>query len=249
MNPYVIKPTDVIESVTVQEFNVANINQIKAKDSDLRDSSKPITFAAQYGGTWITFMRSGGFSEQEAKEIEANYHTMYKVSLEWSTAKQEQASKQGYLDVAFGLRVRTPLLKQVMLGYSKIPREAQEEARTVGNATQQSYGLLNNRAAIEVYEQVIRSPYRLDIFPIMHIHDAQYFLIRDNVKPLHYLNHILPKAMSWQELPEIQHPVVSLGGELDLFYPTWAQAITLPPSASEEDLIKLCKLHYQKVTQ
>ena len=41
--------------------------------------------------------------------------------------------------------------------------------------------------------------------------------------------------MSWQELPEIYHPDVRLGAELDLF-PDWANPITLPNNVSESEI-------------
>ena len=44
-----------------------------------------------------------------------------------------------------------------------------------------------------------------------------------------------------QELPEIQHPEVKLGAELDLFYKGWHQPITLPNSISQQEIINICK--------
>jgi DNA polymerase I len=246
---YVLKPNDVISKITVKEFNVANINQIQNKDEALRGKSKPVTFAAQYGGTYLTFMNNSGFSEEEAKSLEVNYNKLYHVSKTWSDNNITLASQQGYLDVAFGLRVRTPILKQVMLNTDKVPREALEEARTVNNAAQQSYGMLNNRAAIDVYKQVVNSKYRLDILPVMHIHDAQYFLVKDDIDVLYYINQALPKAMAWQELPEIQHPEVTLGGEIDIFYPSWAYKVTLPAFAPKEQIISICQKHNKLIKE
>lgn len=58
------------------------------------------------------------------------------------------------MEVAFGLRVRTPLLKQVVFGARGMPYEAAAEGRTAGNALGQSYGLLNNRAAVAFMKRV-----------------------------------------------------------------------------------------------
>ena len=44
--------------------------------------------------------------------------------------------------------------------------------------------------------------------------------------------------MEWQELDEIAHDEVKLGGDLDLFYPTWAYGITLGRTDSKLDIIK-----------
>lgn len=90
-------------------------------------------------------------------------------------------------------------------------------------------------------EKVWKSKYRYDILPVALIHDAAYFLIRDNVEVVHWVNTELPKEMAWQELPEIMHPEVKLGAELDLFYKGWHQPITLPNSISPETIITLCK--------
>jgi hypothetical protein len=56
------------------------------------------------------------------------------VSDQYVADRLLQASKDGYVEVAFGLRVRTPLLSQVVWGSSRVPFEAQAEGRTAGNA-------------------------------------------------------------------------------------------------------------------
>ena len=45
----------------------------------------------------------------------------------------------------------------------------------------------------------------------------------------------------WQELPEIQHPQVKLGAELDIFYKGWHQPITLPNNANAQQIKQYCK--------
>ena len=92
----------------------------------------PPTFALTYAGTWATLVKNCGFSEQLAKEIEANYHELYKESDAWAKEKLDLCCQQGYIDVAFGLRIRTPLLARSVLDNSKTLREAQAEARSVG---------------------------------------------------------------------------------------------------------------------
>lgn len=116
-------------------------------------------------------MNNCGFSENEAKQIEANYHIMYKQSDEWVANKIKLAEQQGYLDTAFGLRIRTPVLAKSILGNSKTPYLATAEARTIGNAVSgQSYGLLTNRALNEFMERVWNSEYAMDIYPVATIH-------------------------------------------------------------------------------
>lgn len=185
-------------------------------------------------------MNNLGFSDKEASDIERNYHELYKVSDEYVASRLEQASRDGYVEVAFGLRVRTPLLKQVIWNGPRMPYEASAEGRTAGNAMGQSYGLLNNRAAVDFMQKVWESPYRHDVKPVALVHDAIYALVKDNLDVVHWVNQELIKSMQWQELPEIQHDTVKLGAALDLFFPDWAHPLTLPNNASKQEILELC---------
>ena len=218
-----------------------SVNSIKKVAPELRQESKTPTFALTYAGTYHTLMANLGWEESRAKAVETAYHELYKVSDEYVRSRLEQASKDGYVEVAFGLRVRTPLLKQVIFNGAKMPYEAAAEGRTAGNALGQSYGLLNNRAAVEFMQKVWASPYRYDIKPVALIHDAIYLLIRDRLDVMAWANRELIKSMRWQELPEIQHDTVKLGAALDIFWPDWAHPTTLPNDADEETILKVCR--------
>ena len=122
-----------IDEVTSSEHNVIRVNSISKLYKTLRQNSKVPTFALTYDGTYMTLMKNVGLSEKEAKSIENSHHELYKVSGEWREARIQEASKLGYITVAFGLRLRTPLLKQVIMGTGKTPHEANSEARTAGN--------------------------------------------------------------------------------------------------------------------
>ena len=122
-----------------------------------------------------------------------------------------------------------------------MPYEAAAEGRTAGNALGQSYGLLNNRAAVEFMQKVWDSPYRLEIKPVALIHDAIYLLIKDDVEVVEWANRELINAMRWQELPEIQHDTVKLGAALDIFWPDWSNATTLPNDADQISIMEICK--------
>ena len=226
---------------------VESINSIKKLYPVLRQDSKPATFALTYLGTWHTLVNNLGFEPEKAKSIEAGYHELYKVSDEYVQNRLQQASKDGYVTVAFGLRVRTPLLSQVVWGAPKVPYEAAAEGRTAGNALGQSYGLLNNRAAVAFMRKVWASKYRLDIKPVALIHDAIYLVIRDDVEVVEWVNRELIEAMRWQELPEIHHDVVKLGAALDIFWPNWANGITLPNDADQATLIEVCNQAKEKL--
>lgn len=215
---------------------VDSINSIQHKYKPLRGDSKAPTFLLTYGGTYMGLMKNCGFSEDKAKLTEKRYHDLYVVSDAWVQAKLDEAAKTGYVTAAFGLRVRTPLLSQVLRGTCKTPYEAEAEGRTAGNALGQSWCLLNNRAGSEFMRKVRTSEFRLDIRPSIHIHDAQYFMIRDNMDTLQYTNKHLVEAVNWQSHPDIAHPDVGLGGELSLFYPTWANEIEIPNHATPEEV-------------
>jgi len=113
----------------------------------------------------------------------------------------------------------------------------------------QSYGLLNNRAAVEFMQKVWKSKYAHYILPIGLIHDAIYLLVKDDVATVEWVNNELIKSMQWQELPEISHDFVKLGAELDIFWPSWANPITIPNNADQATIYKLCKEHQSKEKQ
>lgn len=233
--------------MTPSACKVSIVNSIQHLHGKLRSQSKPVTFACQYGGTYLTLMTNCGFSESDAKSIEEAYKAMTVESYAWLQEKLKQAAKDGYITAAFGLRVRTPLLKQVVLGNSKTPVQAESEARTAGNALQQSWGLLNTRASIEFMNQVRNSAHALDIRPCAHIHDAQYYMVRNDPTVVTWLNEQLVKAVNWNDHPDIYHDQVGLGGELSIFCPTWKDELTLPNKLSEPDLISLVQTYQQSL--
>jgi DNA polymerase-1 len=217
------------------------VNALKKPWDSLRSESKPVSFALQYQGTWATLMTNCGFSEEEAKAIEANYHELYIVSMQWVFAELEKASKRGYGIGAFGLRIRSPVLAQVVLGNSRTPTEAAAEGRTLGNALSgQSYGLLNGRASKAFMQKVRKSEYRYQIRLCAHIHDAIYLYLPDDLKVIAWVNKQLIEDMAWCELPELYHDQIKLGSELDIFYPSWAEAITLPNGATISEIKEVC---------
>lgn len=199
-----------------------------------------------YAGSWRTLVENGGFSVEDAKHIEAEYHKLYQVADKWTSDKLREASIRGYVELAFGLRLRTPLLQQVLFdSQTGLPKEAHKEMKTAGNALGQGYGLLNTRAANDFMNRVWNSKYRTDILPVAQIHDAQYYVIKNTVGCLHWVNKNLIDAMQWCELEELQHPTVKLGAKLELYYPTWADRYVIPNDLSKSDLLEF--LHQQKL--
>ena len=230
--------------------SVDSINSIAKKYKPLRQESKAPTFALTYQGTYHTLMNNCGFDKEKAQMIEDKYKKMYKVSIDYVNQKLEQATHDGYITVAFGLRVRTPLLAQTILNTGKTPKEAAAEGRTAGNAMGQSYCMLNSRAASAFMKKVRASEHRLDIKPCAHIHDAQYYLVRDGAyDSLVYLNTHLPKEVAWQDDPEISHPDVKLSGSCEIFYPNWNHGFDIPNGADAETIKQNIKDHLDDLKQ
>lgn len=223
--------------------SVTSINTIAKKYKPLRDKSKNPTFTLTYQGTEHALQKKYGFTKDEALDLVARYKDLYQVSIDWVNAKLDRAMHDGYITGAFGLRLRTPLLKQVIRGNQKTPFEAEAEGRTAGNALGQSWCLLNTRAGIEFNNKVRKSKFRLDIRPCSQIHDAQYFLARDEIGPIKYTNEHLVAATYWQNHPDIAHRQVGLGGELSIFYPSWVEEIIIPNRADEAEIIKAIDTH------
>jgi len=230
------KMTDIVDTKE-------SINTIETKYPHLRQSSKAPTFALTYQGTWRTLVQNCGFDEETAKRIEAEYHKLYAVSDQWVQGKLAEAAEKGYVELAFGLRLRTPLMAQTVWGSSEKPYEATKEGKTVGNALTQSYGLLNTHSANLFMERVWNSKYATAVLPICQIHDAQYYLIKNDLYCLKWVNDNLIDCMTNIELEEIYHPTVKLEAELEIYYPSWADPIPIHNGASESDIKDTIRNH------
>jgi len=220
---------------------VDSINSIEDKYPELRQKSKGPTFALTYQGTSHALINNIGLDPDEALEIERKYHELYKVSDQWVEGKLKEAGKKGYITAAFGLKLRTPVLHQVLQKKRSTPFTAQSEARTAGNALGQSWGLLNNRSGIEIQDRILRSKYKTSILPICQVHDSQYFIVKNQVGPVHWLNKHLIETMEWQDHPDIQHPDVGLGGKMAIHWPSWADEISIPNHATKNEIYRICK--------
>jgi DNA polymerase-1 len=228
--------------------SVESINSIQDRYKPYRQDSKAPTFALTYQGTYITLMNNCGFSKEKALMVEQRYHDLYKVSDDWVARQLDQACVDGYVTVAFGMRVRTPLLKQVIRGTSKTPFEAEAEGRTAGNALGQSWCLLNSRAGSEFMNKVRQHPkHRTQIKICAQIHDANYFLVKDDIDSIMYANEHMVKACEWQDHPAIAHDEVKLGGEFSIFYPDWSKEVSLPNNATEAQIYEAFEKHIEKI--
>ena len=229
------------------QARVKLMNSIKKLYPELRQSSKNITFSSTYGGTYHTIHKNLGVPLEQAKQIEQRYKELYKASIAWVNNKLLEACDTGFVELAFGLKLKTPFLKEIILNNSKTPNLASAEARTAGNALGQSYGMLNNRACAEFMKEVRKSDYRLLIRPVAQIHDACYFIVKNDVEVIKFTNDNLIKAMSWQEDPKIQHDIVKIEAELSIFYPDWSQECKLPNYCSQEVILDKFHEHFNNL--
>jgi DNA polymerase-1 len=182
--------------------------------------------------------------------VEAAYHKLYLVSDEWVQNRLKQAAKDGYITLAFGLRLRTPRMFQVVMGTSKTPHEAEAEGRTAGNALGQSWCMLNSRAGSEFMGKVRKDPVmRRNIKPCSQIHDAGYFLIKDDMATVLYTNEHLSKAVRWQDDPLIANEHIKMRGELSIFYPNWAHKFDLTNEADVVEVKTKTKKHLQDLKE
>jgi DNA polymerase-1 len=187
-------------------------------------------------GTWKGLMKQFGFTKVVAKKIEKEYHDMYQISDKWVMDQILEAGNTGFVELAFGLKLRTPILPQVVLTSDSIPYRAHKEIKTAGNALGQSYGLLNTRAANEFMERVWDSKYAEEILPSCQIHDSQYYMIRNTLGCLKFVNDNLIECMEWNKLSPIQHDSIKLGATLEVYYPDWSKPISIPNRQSLAEL-------------
>lgn len=231
--PVQIKNT-LVDPEIVKKYDMYDLSSIKAfkkEQGDIRQEAKAPSFALQYGGTKHTLMKNIGLPEDVAEAIEEGYHTLYGGLKAFSEKNSAFAQKYGYVECAFGLRLRTPLLAQTILGMASTPREAESEARSANNAVTQSWGMLSNRAAIEIQKRIENSIYKYDIYLVNQIHDAIYFVWRDDIQVTKWLNDNLIECMEWQEHPSIQSDKIKIGAELDIGK-SWDKQKTLNNKAS-----------------
>ena len=66
--------------------------------------------------------------------------------------------------------------------------------------------------------------------------DASYYMVRDSIEPLLFLNEHLVEAVQWQDHPDIYHDEVKLGGNTSVFFPSWAEELEIPNYIKKEDL-------------
>tara|TARA_R110002020_G_scaffold307502_5_gene523319 strand:+ start:3932 stop:6373 length:2442 start_codon:yes stop_codon:yes gene_type:complete len=215
--------------------DVDSINSISTKYPELRRKSKGPTFALQYMGTAHTLHKRTGFPKDQAKQIYDAFHELYKVSGEFNARNKEFMEKHGYVECAFGLKLKTPIISKCVLGNSKTPYEADKEARSANNAITQSWGMLLNRAMNATNLRIEQAGYSTDILPCNMIHDAGYFLVRHNAECIKFLNDVLIKEMEWNDDEAIKSKEVPMKAALEIGK-SWDTLVPLNNNASLKEI-------------
>lgn len=205
-----------------------SINRVKDEASDIRNKSKAPSFGMQYGCAAPKLQKMLKCSMQKAEEVYGAFHKLYSGLGAYAKRNEAFAKANGYIELAFGLQLKTPRI------HSKDNGVQSGEVRSASNAATQSYGMLMNRAFIDVDNRLEASEFKMDIKVISTIHDAAYYLVKNKPEAIKWLNDNLIEAMEWQEDPILKSDV-KIGAELDLGK-DWAHCKTLNNSASLDEI-------------
>ncbi len=232
------KITAALAKTTELSDRVNIINSIAKLYPELRTKSKAPTFALQYSGTAYTLHKRTGFSMEKAVQIEKAFHSLYAESDKFNNKNRLFMEKHGYVNCAFGLQLKTPIVAQCVLDNSKTPHEAHAEVRSANNAVTQSWGMLLNRAIIATNTRIEEAGYGEHILPINMIHDAVYFMLKDEPKYIKFLNDVLIEEMEWQEHITIASNDIRITAEMEIGK-SWADLKLLPNNATLEEIQKI----------
>jgi len=227
-----------IDPEVVRQYDinsVEDINRFKKEQKDIRDQAKAPSFALQYGGTWKTLVTNIGLPEDVARAIEIGYHELYSGLGDFTKKNTEFGSEHGFVECAFGLRLRTPILAKTLVGKESTPYEAASEGRSASNAVTQSWGQLMNRALIATEKRLKGSGFEDKIFAANTIHDAGYFIIKNEPEVIKWLNDTLTEEMRWNAHPSIYSEEVLMEAELDIGK-SWDKQYTLKNHLSVKEI-------------
>ena len=178
-------------------------------------------------------------TKQEADEVYAAYHELYKGTADYAKRSIKEAAQDGYTTGAYDLKLRTPLTKSkryLIMDEEKLKKAPKDikkalgsEGRTLNNMRIQSYGLLTNRAGIEIQRRIERDNMEENVILSNQIHDALYLVIKCDVPTITWVNKNLMEAMN-KDYREGQ--VIHLEAELDIG-PSWDKQYTLPNTFAE----------------
>lgn len=205
-----------------------SINRVKDEAPDIRGLSKGPSFAMQYGCAAPKLQKMLKCSKQKSESIFHAFHDLYSGLDDFAKKNEQFAKKNGYIELAFGLQLKTPRIN------SNDGAIQSSEARSASNAATQSYGMLMNRAFIELLERLEHSEYKYDVKIINTIHDAVYLLVKEDINVINWVNHNLVECMEWQDDPKLLSDV-KIGAELDIGK-DWGHCVTLANNCSLLDI-------------
>jgi len=206
-----------------------SINRIQHEAKDLRQNAKPISFLKIYGGGAGKIQKVLKCSMARAQEISDAYDELYKDTMAFNADNISKAKRDGWLDVAFGLRVRCPRIN------ARDGAIASSEARSVNNSVSQSYGMLTNLASKKFLDAVKVSEHKMDVKLINQVHDCLYGLVREDPNTAHWVNETLVPIMRWKDDPAIRDSIVTMEAEVDIGY-DGAHCVTIANNTSLDEI-------------
>jgi len=153
---------------------------------------------------------------------------MFEKTLEYRKQVEQFALDNGYVQGAFGLKLRADL--------SSIFDEAKYSStlRTLVNMTIQSYAMLMNRTIFKLQEAIEEQGYEEDILIQNSVHDSIYLMVKPDAKVIEWLNKKLLEIMLW--LPkEAENWVVKNDADLELGK-SWVAEVMLEHNESSESI-------------
>jgi DNA polymerase-1 len=72
-------------------------------------------------------------------------------------------------------------------------------------------------------------------------------MVYDSANAVHWVNENLIDCMAWQQLPEIQHPIIKITSSLEIYWPSWNQQIKIPNGATKTQIKQLCEEAERKI--
>jgi len=207
----------------------ASINRIKDELPKIRGKSKSPSFAMAYGSGAGKIVQLLKCTKAEAEAVFKRYHELYRDTAIYAERNIEKAKAQGFINGAFGLKLRTPGIR------SRDRIKVSSEGRSLNNMTIQSYGLLMNRAGIGFQEAIENDGMINEVLLINQIHDALYGLVRNTPENVKWLNDNLIKCMVEDYVPNQE---IKLEAELDIG-PSWDIQHTIKNGVSVEEIKKV----------
>ena len=98
--------------------------------------------------------------------------------------------------------------------------------------------MLLNRAMNATNARIEEAGYSADILPCNMIHDAGYFLVRNNPECIKFLNDVLIKEMEWNDDAKIKSTNVPMKASLEVGK-SWDKLTQLNNNATLEEINEL----------